>query len=76
MRLVAPLGVDLPIGLEPRHLFLSEPIGERLLEPLVVASERRFAAKQLQSGRVLASDLGATGVPRPRRRCGVEMSEP
>ena len=61
--LVAPLGVELPIGLEPRHLFLSEPIGERLLEPLVVSSERRFAAKQLQSGRVLASDLGATGAP-------------
>ena len=61
--LVAPLGVDLPIELEPRHLFLSEPIRERLLEPLVVSAERRFAAKQLHAGRVLASDLGATGDP-------------
>ena len=61
--LVAPLDVELPIELEPRHLFLSEPIRERLLEPLVVSSEWRFAAKQLQSGRVLASDLGAKGDP-------------
>ncbi len=61
--LVGPLGVDLPIELEPRHLFLSTPIHERLLEPLVISPERRFAAKQLHSGRVLASDLGATGDP-------------
>jgi len=61
--LVRPLGVELPIELEPRHLFLSAPIRERLLEPLVVSSERRFAAKQLQNGRVLTSDLGATGDP-------------
>jgi sarcosine oxidase subunit beta len=61
--LVAPLGVELPIELEPRHLFLSGPIRERLLEPLVISPERRFAAKQLHGGRVLASDLGATGDP-------------
>jgi sarcosine oxidase subunit beta len=61
--LVAPLGVDLPIELEPRHLFLSAPVRERLLEPLVVSPERRFAAKQLHGGRVLTSDLGATGDP-------------
>ena len=61
--LVGPLGVDLPIELEPRHLFLSPPIRERLLEPLVIAPELRFAAKQLHDGRVLASDLGATGDP-------------
>jgi sarcosine oxidase subunit beta len=61
--LVGPLGVDLPIDLEARHLFLSAPIRERLLEPLVVSPERRFAAKQLHGGRVLASDLGATGSP-------------
>ena len=61
--LVGPLGVDLPIELEPRHLFLSPPIRERLLGPLVVAPELRFAAKQLHGGRVLASDLGATGDP-------------
>ncbi|MBV8065930.1 MAG: FAD-binding oxidoreductase, partial [Actinobacteria bacterium] len=53
--------VDLPIAPEQRHLFLSEPIAERLLEPLVVAGERSFAAKQLANGRVLASDLAAAG---------------
>jgi glycine/D-amino acid oxidase-like deaminating enzyme len=52
---------ELPIELEDRFLFLSEPIRERLLEPLIVSSERRFAAKQLGDGRVLASDLGERG---------------
>jgi len=52
---------ELPIELEDRFLFLSEPIRERLLEPLIVSSECRFAAKQLGDGRVLASDLGARG---------------
>jgi sarcosine oxidase, subunit beta len=51
----------LPIEREDRYLFYSEPIRERLLEPLVVSAERRFAAKQLGDGRVLASDLGARG---------------
>ena len=74
--LVGPLGVDLPIELEPRHLFLSPPIRERLLEPLVIAPELRFAAKQLHGGRVLASDLGATGDPRRRRRRGGATSAP
>jgi sarcosine oxidase, subunit beta len=57
--LLRPLGVDLPIVAESRWLFLSDPIRERLLDPLVVAVDRRFAAKQLADGRVLASDLGA-----------------
>jgi sarcosine oxidase, subunit beta len=57
----------LPIVPEARHLFLSEPIRDRLLEPLVIASETRFAAKQLANGRVLASDLGATGEPDEQR---------
>lgn len=57
--LVEPLGVELPIQREPRHIFYSEPIRERLLEPLVVAPERRFAAKQLGDGQLLASDLSA-----------------
>ncbi len=61
--LVRPLGVDLPIEDEPRHFFLSAPIRERLLEPLVISAERRFAAKQLHNGRVLASDLAAAGDP-------------
>jgi sarcosine oxidase, subunit beta len=53
--LVAPLGADVPIEPEERHLFLSEPIRERLLEPLVVSSERGLAAKQLANGRVLSA---------------------
>jgi sarcosine oxidase, subunit beta len=48
---------ELPIRAEPRSLFYSDPIRERLLEPLVVSAERSFAAKQLGNGRLLASDL-------------------
>jgi glycine/D-amino acid oxidase-like deaminating enzyme len=71
--LLKPLGVDVPIEPESRWLFLSEPIRERLVDPLVVSIERQFAAKQLASGRVLASDLSAAGpsghdAPRWRRR--------
>ena len=51
VRLVAPLGIELPIEPEERFLFLSAPIRERLLEPLVVSAELRFAAKQLGNGR-------------------------
>jgi sarcosine oxidase subunit beta len=57
--LLRPLGVDLPIVAESRCLFFSDPIRERLLDPLVVAVDRRFAAKQLADGRVLASELRA-----------------
>lgn len=53
----ADSGLKLPIAAEPRHLFLSEPIAERLVEPLVVVGERSFAAKHLANGRVLAADL-------------------
>jgi sarcosine oxidase subunit beta len=67
-QVVSSLEVDLPISKEARYLFFSAPITERLLEPLVVASERRFAAKQLADGRVLASDLGADGDPESGRR--------
>lgn len=61
--LLSGLGLTVPIAREPRYLFFSDPIRERLLEPLVVSPERRFAAKQLANGRVLASDLGANGDP-------------
>jgi sarcosine oxidase subunit beta len=61
--LVEGLGADVPIAKEARYLLYSEPIRERLVEPLVVSSELRFAAKHLQNGRVLASDLSATGDP-------------
>lgn len=67
-RVVVAAGADtpallpqLPIESEERYLFYSKPVQERLLEPLVVSAERRFAAKQLFDGRVLASDLGARG---------------
>ena len=59
--LLHPLGIDVPIVPVERHLFLSEPVAERVLEPLVVSSERHFAAKQLANGRILASDLSASG---------------
>lgn len=59
--LAAALGIELPIESEERHLFLSEPVAERLVEPLVVSAELGFAAKHLADGRVLASDLGAKG---------------
>jgi sarcosine oxidase subunit beta len=61
--LVAGLGTELPISKQARYLLLSEPIQERLLEPLVVSAELRFAAKHLANGRVLSSDLGAAGDP-------------
>ena len=48
---------ELPLTPEVRSVFFSEPITERLLEPLVVAPDRHFAAKQLADGRVLAADL-------------------
>jgi sarcosine oxidase subunit beta len=54
---------ELPIRPEARYLFFSDPIRERLLEPLIVSPEHRFAAKQLGDGRLLASDLGAVGDP-------------
>lgn len=80
--LLEPAGVDVPVSKQPRHLFFSEPVGERLLEPLVVAPERAFAAKQLRNGRVLASDLHADGCPggrdewRRRIRAGIEELVP
>jgi sarcosine oxidase subunit beta len=59
--LLRPLGADVPIVAEDRWLFFSEPIAERLLDPLVTAVDLRFAVKQLGDGRVLASDLSARG---------------
>lgn len=50
---------ELPLHAESRTLFFSDPIAERLLEPLVVSAERGLAAKQLADGRLLASDLRA-----------------
>jgi len=72
--LLAPLCVDVPIVPEDRFMLYSDPIRERLLEPLVVSAERHFAAKQLGNGRVVASDLAARGDPaegEPRWRAHV-----
>jgi sarcosine oxidase subunit beta len=68
---------ELPISAESRFLFFSDPVRERLLEPLVVSVERHFAAKQLGDGRLLASDLAAVGSPeadRERWRGNVKRS--
>ncbi|MHB1834663.1 MAG: NAD(P)/FAD-dependent oxidoreductase [Solirubrobacteraceae bacterium] len=62
-QLLDGVGVQAPITKEPRYLFYSEPIQQRLLEPLAVFVDRHFAAKQLADGSVLASDLTATGDP-------------
>ena len=59
--LLATLGVELPLEKVAKYMFLSDPIRERLLEPLVVSQELHFAAKHLADGRVLASDLSAQG---------------
>jgi sarcosine oxidase, subunit beta len=61
------LGIELPIQQEPRHLFYSDPIRERLLEPLVVAYDRDLAVKHLADGRVLVSDLSAASSEPPDR---------
>lgn len=61
--LLEPLGVHVPIKKEPRYLFYSDPIRERLLEPLVVSPEWHLAAKQLADGSVLSSDLSAGADP-------------
>jgi sarcosine oxidase subunit beta len=71
---LALLGVEVPIRAEDRFMLYSEPIRERLVDPLVVSAERHFAAKQLGNGRVLASDLSARGDPaqgEPRWRAHV-----
>jgi len=54
---------DLPLEPEQRSVFLSDVLSERLLEPLVVAPDRHFAAKQLADGRVLAADLSPGSGP-------------
>lgn len=57
--LLQPLGVDLPIAAEPRYLFYSYPLEERICDPLVISAERHFAVKQLADGQFLASYLAA-----------------
>jgi sarcosine oxidase subunit beta len=67
-QLIQSVAGAVPITPEPKYLFYSDPIKERLLEPLVVLVDRHFAAKQLASGRVLASDLAASGPVDDHRR--------
>lgn len=52
-------GVELPIQAEPRYLFFSHPVPERICDPLVISEERRFAVKQLSDGQLLTSYLDA-----------------
>jgi sarcosine oxidase subunit beta len=73
-RIVRPV-TKLPLQGEERSVFLSEPIGERLLEPLVVAPDRHFAAKQLADGRVLAADLSEPGEAAARAHVRTLVSE-
>ena len=61
--LLAPLGFELPMVSEARHLFRSDPLPGRVLDPLVIDVDRGIAAKQLADGRLLASDLRAAGDP-------------
>lgn len=77
--LLAASGVELPIRAEPRHLFFSGPVAARILDPLVVAPDLGFAAKQLADGRVLAADLRGHGDQSEWRRtirAGVESLLP
>ena len=67
--LVAPLDLRLPIAREPRFLLLGEPRADRVLDPLVIAIDRGLAAKQLADGRLLASDLRASGDPAAEADC-------
>jgi Glycine/D-amino acid oxidases (deaminating) len=48
--LASSAGVLLPITVERRRLAYTEPCGESVMHPLVVARERSFAGKQLQNG--------------------------
>jgi sarcosine oxidase subunit beta len=57
--LARTLGIELPIRSEPRYLFFSNPVAERICDPLVVSNERQFAVKQLSDGQFLTSYLGA-----------------
>jgi sarcosine oxidase subunit beta len=57
--ILATLGWELPIRAEPRYLFYSRPIPDKICEPLVVSNEKRLAVKQLSDGQILTSYLGA-----------------
>ena len=77
--LLAPLGFDLPLVSEARHLFLSDFLAPGLLDTLVIAVDRGLAAKQLADGRLLASDLTANVDPvaeqgRWRRRIAEQLA--
>ena len=78
--LLRPLGAELPIEPENRWFFLSKRINERLLEPLVVSPERRFAAKQLGDGegarqRPVSGRRHRAGAPRWREAIRRSISE-
>ena len=69
-QLLGALGCPLPIEPEMRHLFLSEPVPERLLEPLVVAPELHFATKQLGTAASLRAISRRSAIQRRAHRAG------
>jgi sarcosine oxidase subunit beta len=80
VELVASVGVDLPIRAEPRYLFYSDPVLERICDPLVVSREREFAVKQMSDGAFLTSYLGAgrevrEQMPEAWKACIAEAAE-
>jgi sarcosine oxidase subunit beta len=59
VQLLRPLGLELPIRAEPRYLFYSNVLSDRICDPLVISNEREFAVKQMSNGQFLTSYLGA-----------------
>jgi sarcosine oxidase subunit beta len=66
VQLIGTLGVELPVRSEPRYLFYSNIVSERICDPLVVSEERQFAVKQMSNGQFLTSYLGAGRSERER----------
>lgn len=57
--LAQSVGIDLPIEFEKRRILYTNRIQERLLEPLLISFEKKFAAKQLTDGVIYLSYLGS-----------------
>lgn len=63
--IAAMVGIAVPITPVARHLHFTAPVDERFLDPLVVAPERTFAAKQLHKGPVMLSGLSGEAADDP-----------
>ena len=57
--LAKTIDVDLPIEFEKRRILYTNRIEERVLEPLLISFENKFAAKQLKDGVIYLSYLGS-----------------